>query len=158
MKIRTRKLRTRSRCPTTVLVGLVGFVAGGGSVCVFLAAHFRTEGSRKLEALTSFPRPELERPDEWTCTRKHEASNNEPVGRISASVSLDARDKAGMSSANAVQKTNTKVSAPRTQVDCRTTSTGYEILLDSIIGGIFREEGLLPPGSVLDVGAQVCVC
>ena len=39
---------------------------------------------------------------------------------------------------------------------CRTSSTGYELLLESLLGIIFREESLFFPaqGSILDVGAQ----
>jgi FkbM family methyltransferase len=37
---------------------------------------------------------------------------------------------------------------------CRTSSTGYEIVLESLLGLFFREDGFFPEGSVLDVGAQ----
>jgi len=38
---------------------------------------------------------------------------------------------------------------------CKTSSTGYEILLESLLGGIFREADLLlGEGDILDVGAQ----
>jgi FkbM family methyltransferase len=37
---------------------------------------------------------------------------------------------------------------------CRTSSSGYEILLESLVGMLFQEDGLMPLGDVLDVGAQ----
>lgn len=37
---------------------------------------------------------------------------------------------------------------------CRTSSTGYEIVLESLLGSLLAESNLIPPGDILDVGAQ----
>ena len=77
------------------------------------------------------------------------------LSSLSASVDCDAPVLALESSSSSLSLSQGLEKEVHDPGFCKTSSTGYEIVLESLLGGIFRETDLLlGEGDILDVGAQ----
>lgn len=110
-----------------VVHGAVCFAAGAASAFLFVLSFGSSMGSTEKESFMDLPQVQI------------------PVNKTGCQV-------------NTTASTTIPVNERRVDLPagfCRTSSTGYEILLESFMGALFAEEGLLPSeGGVLDVGAQ----